>query len=263
MESKAEIAGVSLSTRIPDFWMDQPRAWFLQVEAVLDPQKMSDDAKYQVIIAKLGKEVIQQVTDILFDPPATHKYEALKTRLLSIYEESENRRIQRLIGELSLGEQKPSQLLRKMRDLARNKVADDTLVILWRNHLPAPVRAVLAVSDSKDLNTLAAMADQIAENSNPTHIDEVEGQADSQFNKLLAEIARINVRLENMERSRSRGRGDERNRAGPSSFRARSRSRSRGRRPGDADWLCFYHYRYGTKASKCIEPCAWKSKQGN
>lgn len=37
-----------------------------------------------LVIAKLGKELITQVTDILVTPPKTGKYDALKTRLLAI-----------------------------------------------------------------------------------------------------------------------------------------------------------------------------------
>ncbi|KAL4704145.1 hypothetical protein ACJJTC_012961 [Scirpophaga incertulas] len=56
---------------------------------------------------------------------------------------------------MDLGEQKPSQLLRRMRVLARDKISDDTLRVLWQGHLPNTVRAVLAVTETKDLDSLA------------------------------------------------------------------------------------------------------------
>ncbi|CAH2088630.1 unnamed protein product [Euphydryas editha] len=49
------------------------------------------------------------------------KYKALKNRLVEIFEESQNRQVQKIIGEMDLGGQKPSQLLRRMTYLARNK----------------------------------------------------------------------------------------------------------------------------------------------
>ncbi|KOB72057.1 Uncharacterized protein OBRU01_07409 [Operophtera brumata] len=79
---------------------------------------MSDETKFNIEVSKLDKEAIQQVADVLVDPPAQNKYNTLRTRLLAIHEESENRQLQKIIVEMELGEQKPSQLLRRMRDLS-------------------------------------------------------------------------------------------------------------------------------------------------
>ncbi|XP_022830390.1 uncharacterized protein LOC111359164 [Spodoptera litura] len=162
-----ELATVTVSSRIPDFWRDQPRLWFVQCEAVLSPQKLSDEARFNMVVTKLGKEVVQQVSDILLKPPETKKFETLKARLLTVYEESEMRQFQKLLSEMELGDQKPSQLLRRMRDLAREKIPDETLSIMWQGHLPSPVRAVLAVTEAKNLETLAAIADKVMETSKP------------------------------------------------------------------------------------------------
>lgn len=260
------VAQITVTSRIPEFWQDQPRTWFIQVEAVLHNQRLTDLAKYHLVIAKLGKQVISQVTDILLNPPADGKYEALKSRLLNIYEESECRQIQKLIGEMDLGDQKPSQLLRRMKDLARDKVTDDTLNVLWQNHLPSAVRAVLAVSDTKDLSTLATIADKVLESSRPLSVSAVSSDGpgtSSDTATIIAEIAKINLRLNQMEKSRSRsksrgrGRGGSRSRSrGP-----RSRGRTPRRSPKSEDWLCTYHYYYKDKANKCFQPCAWGKQQ--
>lgn len=122
-----DLAAVSLTARIPEFWTDQPRHWFIQIESIMNPQHMSDQTKYDLVIGKLSKEAIGQITDLLIQPPAAGKFDALKARLLSVYEESVTRQLQKLLSEMDLGEQKPSQLLRRMRDLAREKVPDQTL----------------------------------------------------------------------------------------------------------------------------------------
>lgn len=255
------LAAISLSSRIPDFWTDQPRVWFIQLDAMLSPQKLADTAKFNLVVSKLGKEVIQQVTDILINPPEDRKYDTLKNKLLSIYEESENRQIQKLIGEMELGDQKPSQLLRKMQDLARGKISTDTLSVLWQNHLPAAVRGVLAATEAKELERLAAIADKVVENMRPQQIAEVAERATSN-ESVLAEIAKLSARLDQMQRSRSQSR------RGRGGFRGRSRSRGRDssrprRTPDSPGWLCTYHYRYRTRATKCESPCSWKQKPEN
>ncbi|XP_028170712.1 uncharacterized protein LOC114360286, partial [Ostrinia furnacalis] len=181
-EDKMELSAVTVSSRIPDFWRDQPRLWFVQCEAILGPQKLSDEARYNLVVTKLGKEVVEQVSDILLKPPESGKFEALKTRLMTVYEESEMRQFQKLLSEMELGDQKPSQLLRRMSDLARDKIPDETLKIMWQSHLPSSVRAVLAVSDVQVLDKLAAIADKVMETSRPIQISEVQASPSTSSN---------------------------------------------------------------------------------
>lgn len=262
----SELASISLSARIPDFWPDQPRLWFIQVEAILAQQKAGDYANYNIVVAKLNKEVIQQVADILADPPEIGKFDTLKTRLLEIYEESESRQIQKLISEMELGDQRPSQLLRRMRELARSKINDETLTILWQGHLPSSVRAVLAVTATKDLDKLAIIADRIMETYKPAGIAEVTQNAPSSssstdtqaaISALSAEIAKLNVKIDKMERSRSRSRS---RRTPQSRHNSASRGRTR-RTPESPDWLCQYHYKFRSRARKCTQPCSWKKTE--
>ncbi|GBP29802.1 hypothetical protein EVAR_94642_1 [Eumeta japonica] len=87
----------------------------------------------------------------------------------SLYEVIDGRQqLQKLSSEVQLGDQRPPQLLRRVRDLARTqKIPDDTLRVMWTGHLPTAVRAVLAASDTKDRDNLAAVADKIIENTRP------------------------------------------------------------------------------------------------
>ncbi|XP_052742287.1 uncharacterized protein LOC128198959 [Bicyclus anynana] len=256
-QPEVSVSGVSVSARIPEFWTDLPRHWFIQAEAVLHPQKMSDEAKFQFVISKLGKDVIQQVTDILVKQPENGKYDTLKTRLLDIYEESENRKVQKLISEMELGDQKPSQLLRKMQELASGKVTDETLTILWQNHLPGWVRGILTASGLSDINALARMADKVTENAMPIQGVAAVRSARSDSPDVIAEIHKLGERLRKIENSqRSGGRSRSRSHGAP---RTRNTSGSRKRTPADPDWLCYYHYKFRARAHKCVQPCTWKT----
>ncbi|XP_063830235.1 uncharacterized protein LOC135079508 [Ostrinia nubilalis] len=254
-----ELASVTVSSRIPEFWCDQPRLWFIQCEAILGPQKLSDEARFNLVVAKLGKEVIQQVSDILLKPPDTKKFDALKERLLKAYEESELRQFQKLLSGMELGDQKPSQLLRRMKDLAREKIPDETLRIMWQGHLPSSVRAVLAVSESQDLENLAAVADKIMETSRPLQVAEVNSTPLSDSSFILAEIAKLSLKIRDMERGRNQYKRFNNNR---SRSRSTSRARNMSRRtPDSPGWLCYYHHKFRQRAIKCVEPCAWKKPE--
>lgn len=89
--ARSEVESISLASRVSEFWPDQPRVWFVRTEAILGPQKLSDEARFDLVVQKLGKDVVNHVTDILINPPPTKKFDTLKQRLLAIYEESHNR----------------------------------------------------------------------------------------------------------------------------------------------------------------------------
>lgn len=268
--AEVDLAAISVQSRILPFWRDLPRAWFIQFEAVVDPLKTSDEQKFRYVLQQLQTTDLQHVTDILYDTPATEKYNTLKNRLLTVYEKSDVKNFQKLISGLHLGDQKPSQLLRKMKELSSGMITDEGLRIEWINQLPIQVRVVLSVNTESSLETLAAMADKMVEYSEPATVaaistavptnDAVSTQLDilsKQLEKLSLEIKEI--------RGRSRHRYQSRNR-----YRSKSRSRPSSHnqnksavKPGDATWECKYHYRFGDKARRCESPCCRKANKQN
>lgn len=261
----SEVSTVSVTARIPDFWIEMPRLWFAQFESIMAPQKQGDECKFNLVISKLGRETIQQVSDILLNPPSDKKYGILKQRLLSIYEESAERQFQKLISEMELGDQKPSQLLRKMTELARNaNVGDSTLHSLWLQRLPSSVRAVLTVSQDQALDNLAAIADKIMENIRFQEVPEVASINSFPMNELMSQLNKLSLEVAELRSSRYNTRGRGRGRGRPYNSRFRSRSRSRqGRDQNNPNWLCYYHHRFKGQAQKCEQPCAWKNKSEN
>ncbi|XP_063358758.1 uncharacterized protein LOC134648205 [Cydia amplana] len=257
------LASITVSSRIPEFWTDMPRLWFLQFEAAVENQRLGDTAKQNLVVTKLSKHAIKQVSDLLLSPPQSERYETLKERLLKIYEESDTRQTQKLLGEMELGTQKPSQLLRNMRDLARGKILDQTLIIMWNGHLPPAVQAVLAASEVTDMETLATIADKVMEATRPLEVTEIAASKqrpkESSSSDLTAKLNRLSVEVAELRRARRPQRSTTPGRAGRQPSRSRERNASRsGRKPG---WLCFYHFRYGEKAAKCVKPCYWEDQK--
>lgn len=259
-------AGTSILSRIPEFWRDQPRLWFTQFEAIVAPQKQGDDYKYFTVIAKLSKEEILQVSDLITVPPTTEKYKTIKERLISCYEESEQCQFQTLLSEMDLGDQKPSQLLRKMQVLGRGKIGDETIKLLWMRLLPPSVTTVLAVTEDMDIDKMSQIADKIITNSKITEVSAMnESKTDeSAMTCVLAQLAKMQLELSAIQRDHRNYRRD------PSHFnrqhflsRPSSRASSRERKH-----YCFYHNKFGNYARKCTKPCDWKQNfiskdQGN
>lgn len=258
--AESELAGVSIQSRLLPFWREIPRAWFIQFEAVVDPLKTSDDQKFRYVLQQLQATDLQHLTDILYKPPATNKYDAIKKRLLAVYADSEVKNFQKLVSGLELGDQKPTQLLRKMRELSGGMITDEGIRIEWLNQLPSQVRLILLVNTESSLDTLAAMADKMVEYYEPasTSIAAVstsssQGKTNPQ-SEILDRLEKLTLQVAALQtRSRQRYRHP---------FRSRSRSRSKSfqrnrnsANPGDDNWQCKYHFRFGDKAKRCESPC--------
>lgn len=263
---ETELAAISLHSRLPAFWREDVGLWFGQVESVIASAKLTDEQKYHLVVSVLDRTDLKQISDILRRPPETNKYATLKKRLISVYEESETSQLQKLLSGLELGDMKPTQLLRKMRDLGESMIPDDALKVLWMNQLPQQIRAVLAVNSESTLDILATMADKMWEQtehrfvaavssprtSEPSQLDALTKQVE----KLSLEIAELRGRAAHRYRRpfHRRHRSHSRSRQGS---RSRNNSTTRKQRTqDDPDWECRFHYRFGDKAKRCESPCS-------
>lgn len=260
--SREDVEVISVKARLPQFWRDKPRLWFAQFETVLANQKLSDENKFGLAVAQLEKMDVEQISDIILGVPNTGRYEELKKRLLSVYEESENKQLQKLLNEMELGDQRPSQLLRRMRDLARNKIPDDTLRMLWMSHLPSTTRAVLTVSEESTLDSLAAMADKMDEQTKEVNsicscghgsgkTAQPSTSSDTRVIEMIESLTKEIAALK-MDRSRSQYRRPRFH----DSQRSRSRSKSSQRSS-----VCYFHRKFGNQAYRCRSPCTFESKE--
>ncbi|BHF68324.1 hypothetical protein SprV_0301135800 [Sparganum proliferum] len=147
-------------------------------------------------------------------PPADAPYSALKAEILRHNAVSDRQRYHQLIKEESLGDRKPSELLRRMQTLIGDMQVDEKLVKeMFQERLPADVQTILA-SGSQDLTLshLAEMADRMIEvqrfqppsvaqisTSSPT----VNVQLLQQMSAMANEIASLKLQLARITCSRS------------------------------------------------------------
>lgn len=259
--SQEDVETISVKARLPQFWRDKPRLWFAQFETMLTNQKLGDENKFGLAVAQLEKIDVEQISDIIMSAPNTGRYEELKKRLLSVYEESESKQLQKLLHEVELGDQRPSQLLRRMRDLGRNMIPDGTLRMLWMSHLPSSTRAVLSVSQESKLDALAAMADKMDEQTKEvnsictcSHANKkTEQPSTSSDSKIIEMIESLTKEIATLKTDRSRN--QYRRPRYQDSQRSRSRSKSTKRNS-----VCYFHRKFGTKAYRCRSPCSFDSK---
>ncbi|GBN17997.1 hypothetical protein AVEN_246523-1 [Araneus ventricosus] len=122
--------------KIPPFWIDKPEIWFYQVEAQFKISGITaEETKFNYLISQLDPKFVENVWGIISSDSQT-KYTDSKTRLLNLFKENENARIQRLITDIDLGDLKSSQLLQKLRSVATSDVSENLIKIYGLENYP-------------------------------------------------------------------------------------------------------------------------------
>src|SRR5436309_6875147 len=118
--------------RIPPFWPDEPELWFAQLEGQFSLGRINDDEmKYAYAISKIEPKQAREVKDVITNPLANHKYEALKRALIQRLSDSQHLKTRQLLEHEELGDRKLSQFLRHLKTLAGTTVPNELLRTLW------------------------------------------------------------------------------------------------------------------------------------
>lgn len=263
-EDTAHVSAVS-TVKLPPFWSKKVPLWFTQVEAVFAVHRViKDDTKYMHVISELGPQYLEEVEDIITNPPVSGKYEAIKNALIKRFSDSDAARVRKLLENEELGDRTPTQFWRHLKKLSSSSLTDDFLVEMWKTRLPVKTQQVLAAIAEKDGAKLAEIADRIhdvptertrisgvTEPPPKTHETGLHTTLEKMYEEMLATRLMMNAVLE--QRNHHQGRPHSRSRSNP---RNRSRSRRRYEK-------CWYHYKFGDRCipEKCVPPCNYKKSE--
>lgn len=210
--------------RVPPFWPEEPEIWFAQIEGQFAISKITLDAtKFNYVIGQLDQQFSREVKDIIINPPATDKYEKLKTELIKRLSASHEKKVKQLLMHEELGDRKPSQFLRHLQSLAGPKVPDDFLKTIWTSRLPRSIQTVLAgKSATESLEDLADLADRVHDIATPTPQVASTSHANpgSTYEAMAQEIAALRKQVEYLTTNSRKSRSHSKNHG------RRSRSRS-------------------------------------
>lgn len=250
--------------RAPPFWKANAELWFYQLESqFITAGIVSEETKFHSVVAAVDTEILTYVSDLVRNPPAKDKYTKLKERIVKQFSQSETARIRSLLQDLQLGDRKPSQLLREMRDLASGQLTDEKMLAqLWKQRLPIACQQILSVSTCA-LEELSAIADKITEVPGMSAVvSEVRNNPSCSCNDMQKQVSELRESVERLSRNVVR-----KNSFGNRRDRSHSRER-RQRSPAAVErhQMCWYHYRFANKARNCNPPCSFKKttdQQGN
>lgn len=242
-------------------------AWFMSWGYWFEASGIFDDLrKFNTILAALDPTVLPQLSGILSSVPPTNRYDYIKERITKHYRESNQKIINRLLSDMTLGDLKPSQLYFEMKRVAGNVgITDDALKELWARRLPDYARIAVAGTGRPTLeftqqadaivealrsSTIAAVSTSVTTSTHSdTSSQNAPTGATNEMSALIAGIQELTREFRSMKNDRSRQQS-----------RDRTPSRNkRDRSTSSKSKLCYYHRRFGDKATKCACPHAVSS----
>ena len=214
---------------------------------------------FDYVIASLSPEVAAEIRDLILSPPAENPYDVLKEQLVKRTAASEQKRLQQLFSSEELGDHKPTQLLRRLQQLAGDTTGADGAFLreLFLQRLPTNIRMVLASTRSDTpINEIAQLADKIIKVSVP-QVASISAQPNSSdIEALRAEIASLKQQINFLKRASRRARSPHPRATSPHSRKTNPAPHS----SQSTDTVCWYHQTFGDSAHKCQPPCSF---QGN
>ncbi|XP_013171887.1 PREDICTED: uncharacterized protein LOC106120962 [Papilio xuthus] len=252
-EPSAHVCKVGI--RIPPFWPEEPEIWFAQVEGQFSIAGItSDSTKFNYAIGQLGNVYSKEVKDLIINPPSTNKFEKLKTELIKRLTASKEKKLTQLLMHEEMGDRKPSQFLRHLESLGGSQISTDFLKTVWVSRLPTGIQTVLAGQTSTTIEEMADIADRINDLV-PSTPQVASTSRQSENVDLAKEIAALRKEVQQLALRQRSGRSSSRSRP-----RDRQHSSSRSQSSYRRHPVCWYHFKFADKATKCCPPCDFKSE---
>lgn len=219
-----------------------------------------DGRRYNIVMAQVPVSKLTELKAIIDAVPEVGKYTYIKKALIDYFADSQQRRLQRVLSDMPLGDMKPSRLFNEMKRVAGTSLGDGVLLDLWSTRLPPHAQAAViaskgdaadktaiadAIVDSmalRNLNAIAFEAPRVPSDTTTTLPSSVDSMAAMQ--REIAELSRKLDQVWNFRDSRSGSRARS---------RTRQTYRSRDREPSNGP--CWYHRVYGNDARRCRQPC--------
>ncbi|XP_046810027.1 uncharacterized protein LOC124420610 [Lucilia cuprina] len=264
-QSNIEICSTTI--KLLQFWTNCPEAWFIHAEMQFANRKVTQDiTKYEYVVTALPQDVIVTVLDIIQKPPSSNRYDHLKKILIERHSMSENTKLDKILSNSEMGDQKPSEFYRSLALLGNSNFSPDVLRKIWLRKLPNNINVVLTGSNLTDINELTRLADIIWEVLQSNKIASIRDttpihSANSySLEKVVENLVQATTNICNSFNNLSLDVASIKNQLDGQQYRPLNRrlSRSRSRpRSTNRDWICRFHYRYGSEARRCEQPCSY------
>jgi len=233
----------AVALKLPVFWPDSCESWFINAESQFHLKNITTSStKFHHVVASLPQKEIDNIVDIIRNPPAADPYSALKSHLLQTHSLTDYARCESIMSLPLSGDMLPSALLSRMWALL--PIEHQGCLFLrytFLRQLPADVRSHLVHDKTMDIAVLSQRADEIYRSS----------LSPSSSVNTLDSVHAVNTP------SSQQNRRAQRLQRPPSPVNRRSQTPAAPSRRSSSPSSCWYHAKFGAKALSCQSPCSW------
>ncbi len=148
---------------LPAMSEDNIEAYFYSLDFLFEASHIvSDAAKFNIVLASVPSAKLMELGTLIEAAPAVGKYNYIRQKLVENFTESQQRRLQRVLKELLLGDRRPSELYNDMRRTAGPALSESILHDLWVSRLPPYTQAAI-IATSVPINEKLKITDSITE----------------------------------------------------------------------------------------------------
>jgi hypothetical protein len=249
--------------KLPPFWQSRPAAWFVFVESRFRLRNIVDEtAKFDHVLSALPEDMVGQIMDLVEAAPAATPYTFLRTRLLETHSLSDFEKWDMLQKTEQMGGRKPSKLLADMMEFCPTGLEQSLpFHYLFTQRLPQALRTQLGEVEPGDPRALAARADKLWAVHAPT-ASAVSSSETAEAGGGACAAIRGGGKGYRGRGGQQRGRGGAKSTTAPAASSAAPAAAA----PKDptlsafarfASGLCFFHWNFADRATKCSLPCSW------
>ncbi|CAI9721281.1 Hypothetical predicted protein [Octopus vulgaris] len=114
-------------TVLPPTWTGYTLIWFAQLEASFAANRITTEAqKYNIMLSNLPPPLSNEIRDLVVDPTEPFSYSFVKEEILKRTSNSKQKEFAKLFNNEQLGDRKPTQLLRRTKELLRNQQIEES-----------------------------------------------------------------------------------------------------------------------------------------
>lgn len=113
-------------------------------------------------MAQVPPKKLMELGSVIDALPNLNRYAYIKRCLIEHFTDSQQRRLQRVLSDMPLGDSKPSKLFYEMSRTANGTLSDVVLLDLWATRLPSHAQAAVAPSQGTTAERMR-IADAVTE----------------------------------------------------------------------------------------------------
>ena len=233
----------AVALKLPVFWPDSCESWFINAESQFHLKNItSNTTKFHHVVASLPQKEIDNVVDIIRNPPAADPYGVLRSRLLQTHSLTDYAPCESIMSLPLSGDMLPSALLSRMRALLPIEHQECLFLrYAFLRQLPSDVRSHLVHDKTADIAVLSQPADEIYRSSLSS-------------SSLVNALDSVHAFITPPSRQNRR---NQRSQRASIPVTHRSQTPAAPSRRSSSPSFCRYHAKFGSKALSCQAPCAW------